>query len=100
MVIAREYRKLFLDARRLALSGSAAGKLARLLLDWAQGSSCGAGRLEFTMALTHEDLANLTGISRETVTRLLNQFERDKWIERNGKSLRILSPAELGECTG
>lgn len=99
MVIAREYREVFLDARRLALSGSAAGKLARLLLDWAQGSSCGADGLEFTMALIHEDLASLAGISRDTVTRLLNQFEREDLILRQGKSLRILQQAKLSELS-
>ena len=34
-----EYLTVFHDAKRLALSGSAAGRLARLLLDW--GRSCG-----------------------------------------------------------
>jgi CRP/FNR family cyclic AMP-dependent transcriptional regulator len=29
------------------------------------------------MALTHEEIANMAGTSRETVTRLLNQFRRD-----------------------
>ena len=34
-VLANQYHELFLDTRRLALSGSASGRLARLLLDWA-----------------------------------------------------------------
>ena len=32
-VLAKEYREVFLDARRLALSGSASGRLAQLLLE-------------------------------------------------------------------
>jgi CRP/FNR family cyclic AMP-dependent transcriptional regulator len=94
-VVAKEYREVFLDARRLALSGSAAGRLSQLLLEWAQGSSCGKPELRFTMALTHEELANMAGISRETVTRLLNQFERDHLISRRGVAFTILDPANL-----
>lgn len=99
-VIAREYHEVFLDARRLALSGSAAGRLAQLLLDWARTSSCGKPELRFTMALTHEELANMAGTSRETVTRLLNQFERDDLIVRHGAAIVILRPAEMERMVG
>jgi CRP/FNR family transcriptional regulator len=99
-VIAREYHEVFLDARRLALSGSAAGRLAQLLLDWARTNSCGKPELRFTMALTHEELANMAGTSRETVTRLLNQFERDDLIARKGASIVILKPVEMERMVG
>jgi CRP/FNR family transcriptional regulator, cyclic AMP receptor protein len=98
-VLAKEYREVFLDARRLALSGSASGRLARLLLDWAATATCGKSELRFTMALTHEELASMAGTSRETVTRLLNQFERDHLIRRHGSSLVILSPDQLNHLT-
>ena len=93
--IAKEYHAVFLDARRLALSSSAAGKLAQLLLEWANTSACGKPELRFTMALTHEELANMAGTSRETVTRLLNQFERDHLIARRGSSLTIVDSPGL-----
>ncbi|HTX42650.1 MAG TPA: Crp/Fnr family transcriptional regulator [Acidobacteriaceae bacterium] len=99
-VIAHEYHEVFLDARRLALSGSAAGRLAQLLLDWARTNSCGKPDLRFTMALTHEELANMAGTSRETVTRLLNQFERDDMISRHGASITILQPTEMERIVG
>jgi len=96
-VMANEYQEVFLDARRLALSGSASGRLAQLLLDWAASAACGKPELRFTMALTHEELANMAGTSRETVTRLLNRFERDHLIARRGSSLVILKPDQLGQ---
>ncbi len=34
-----------------------------------------------TIFLTHEDLAQLAGISRETVTRMLGRLQREKLIE-------------------
>jgi CRP/FNR family transcriptional regulator, cyclic AMP receptor protein len=93
--LAKEYREVFLDARRLALSGSAAGKLAQLLLEWGKTVACGKQQLRFMMALTHEELANMAGTSRETVSRLLNQFERDGLIARRGASLTIVDPARM-----
>jgi CRP/FNR family transcriptional regulator len=52
------------------------------------------------MALTHEELANMAGTSRETVTRLLNQFERDDLIARKGASIVILKPVEMERMVG
>lgn len=88
-VLAKEYREMFLHARRLALSGSASGRLARLLLDWAAAASSDQPAIRLTMTLTHEEIANMAGTSRETVTRLLNQYERDGLIERHGTSIAI-----------
>jgi CRP/FNR family transcriptional regulator, cyclic AMP receptor protein len=38
--LSEEYKAVFFDARRLALSGSAAGRLASVLLDWGRAASC------------------------------------------------------------
>ena len=94
-VLANQYRELFLDTRRLALSGSASGRLARLLLDWAAPANDGGFPPRFTMVYTHEELANMAGTSRETVTRLLNRFERNHLVERHGATLVILDPSKL-----
>jgi CRP/FNR family transcriptional regulator len=51
------------------------------------------------MALTHEEIANMAGTSRETVTRLLNQFRRDQWIVIKGTSLMIVKPDQLERLT-
>ena len=51
--------------------------------------------MRFTMALTHEDLANLVGSSRETVTRMLGKFKREKLIQVHGATILILSPERL-----
>jgi CRP/FNR family transcriptional regulator len=94
-----EYLTVFHDAKRLALSGSAAGRLARLLLDWGHSPANGKAEVRFTMALTHEEIASMAGTSRETVTRLLNQFRRDQWITIKGSSLTITKPEQLEELT-
>uniref|UniRef100_E6QN95 Transcriptional regulator, Crp/Fnr family n=1 Tax=mine drainage metagenome TaxID=410659 RepID=E6QN95_9ZZZZ len=97
--LSAEYMTVFNDARRLALSSSAAGRLAHLLLDWAHSAACGRPELKFTMALTHEEVASMAGTSRETVTRLLNQFRRDKLISIKGASMTILNPEALDRLT-
>jgi CRP/FNR family transcriptional regulator, cyclic AMP receptor protein len=97
--LSSEYMTVFHDAKRLALSGSAAGRLARLLLDWGRAAANGKPEIKFTMALTHEEIANMAGTSRETVTRLLNQFRRDQWIAIKGSSMTIVKPEQLERLT-
>lgn len=93
-----DYKAAFFDARRLALSGSAGGKLAALLLDWGRTAAlCGRSEMRFTMALTHEELANMAGTSRETVTRMLTRFKKEQLIQVRGSSILILNPKLLEE---
>ena len=93
--LSEEYKSAFFDARRLALSPSAAGRLAAVLLDWGNNAARGKPEMSFTMALTHEDLANLAGTSRETVTRALGKLRRDKVIQVDGSSVTIVNPEKL-----
>lgn len=90
-----EYHQALRDTQRLALPRTAAGKLAHLLLDWGRKAAHGGPELCFTMALTHEEVANMTGVSRETVTRVLSQFRRDRLIIVHGTRLTIAKPDEL-----
>jgi CRP/FNR family transcriptional regulator, cyclic AMP receptor protein len=90
-----EYKAAFYDAKRLALSSSAAGRLAAVLLQWGRNSSCGKPQLQFNMSLTHEELASLAGTSRETVTRVLGRLKKERLIRVHGISVTILSPEKL-----
>jgi CRP/FNR family transcriptional regulator len=47
------------------------------------------------MALTHEELGNLVGSSRETITRMLGLFKKERLIEVRGASIVILAPERL-----
>ena len=76
--------------RALGLSHSAAEKLAHLLLSWAteNGKPVDNGtRLQLLM--THEDISQLIGTSRETVTRLLKEFREKNIVSIKGSSLTI-----------
>ena len=50
--------------------------------------------------LTHHELAAMTGISRETVSRTLMQFRRRKIIDTHGVVLRVLQPLTLQRLSG
>lgn len=93
--LSNEYLSVFHDAQRIVLAKSAAGKLARLLLDWARERTSGKPQIRFTIALTHEEIGNMTGMSRETVTRFLSQFRRNQWITIHGTSITIVRPDQL-----
>jgi CRP/FNR family transcriptional regulator len=94
-ILCHIYQATFQEIKYLGLSSSAAGKLARFLLDRAgtQGQNSGAVRL--TLTLTHEEIAEVIGASRETVTRLFASFKKKQLIEVHGSALTIKSRTGL-----
>jgi len=80
--ICQEYRFALQDACRIALSETVAARLARLLLELAHqiGEHTENGEYRFPLLLTHEEMASMTCTTRETVTRTLGQFRKDRWI--------------------
>ncbi len=95
--LAAEYKSAHTGARRLALSGTVAGRVAGLFLDWGHTASEGKGDLRFVMTLTHDDLADFTCSTRETISRTLGQFQKDSLIQIRGASVHILAPEKLAE---
>jgi CRP/FNR family transcriptional regulator, cyclic AMP receptor protein len=94
--VLQEYEMVFNDVCRLALPNTVAGRLANLLLEWRKGPlPAGQVQPRFTMSLTHEEIAGMAATSRETVTRVFNQFEREKLIAIKGSSLTVLRPEAL-----
>ena len=89
---------MLLTARRLATSSSAAGKLATALLDWGRmglASDLQSTPISFPMPLTHEELGSMTGLSRETVTRLLTKFRKEGLVELKQQHVTLPKPATL-----
>jgi len=89
-ILSNIYRATYQEVRYLGLSGSAAGKLARFLLDLAETHGAAEnGTVRATMTLTHEEIAEMIGASRETVTRLFADFKRRELLEVHGSALVI-----------
>lgn len=82
--------------RSLVLSHSAAEKLAHLILEWmAENGKDVDNGTRIQLLMTHEDISQLIGTSRETVTRLLKAFRERKILSIKGASLTILDKAAL-----
>ena len=62
--------------RTVGLSASAPEKLARLLLDWAPETKDTKQGMPVKMPLTHEEIAEFIGTTRETVTTDTQQFQK------------------------
>jgi CRP/FNR family transcriptional regulator, cyclic AMP receptor protein len=96
--VLREYRVVFNDVCRLGLPATVAGRLANLLLDWLKARlQNGHDDARFIVPLTQEEIAGMTGTSRETVSRLMNQFERKKLICVKGAAVTVLQPEALAQ---
>lgn len=93
--LSREYHSACHEIGALGLAHSAAEKMARLLLDWKETRSNGNGATTLKLTLTHEEMAQMIGSSRETVTRMLARFRAGNYIEIHGSSLLIRNRAAL-----
>ncbi len=60
------------------------GRVARALLDLAEafGQDVGQGRILIRQKVSQSDVAAMAGIARENVSRILNDWIRDKLISR------------------
>ncbi|MGA9812078.1 MAG: Crp/Fnr family transcriptional regulator [Terriglobales bacterium] len=84
-----DYRHTFQQIRYLALIGSATEKLAGFLLDSsARGHKTPQG-IRFTLNLTHEEIAQVVGVRRETVTRGLAELRERSLISTVGPTILI-----------
>ena len=95
------YYATYREVRCLGLSGSVEGKLAGFLLDFAARHPSGTGALDTgptraVLTLTHEEIADTIGSSRETVSRLFADFKRKGLVQVHGSSLVIDRPGLQG----
>jgi CRP/FNR family transcriptional regulator, cyclic AMP receptor protein len=81
--------------RSLGLSHSVSEKMARLLLEWAAKGEQTQDGVRVKISLTHEEIAQLIGTSRETVTRVLAEFRKKQFAQVRGSTLLIRNKAAL-----
>lgn len=84
------------EIRSLGLAYSAAEKLAKLLLEWAsKEGEPGEQGSRVKLDLTHEEIAEMIGTSRETVTRLFADLRKRQIVHVKGATLLIRNRAVL-----
>jgi CRP/FNR family transcriptional regulator len=86
--------------RSLGLSHSVSEKVARLLLEWAADGENTKDGIRIKVSLTHEEMAQLVGTSRETVTRVLGEFREKHLAQLRGSTLMIHNRAGLEKLIG
>jgi CRP/FNR family transcriptional regulator len=94
--LSEKYHSAQREIRSLGLSQTTSEKLAKLLLDWcALGGEVTNKGIRLKVLLTHEEIAQMIGTTRETVTRLLSDFKRKKIIDVKGSSVFVMAKDSL-----
>ena len=81
--------------RNVGLSASIHERLGRLLLDWTEGLKETKLGNKITLPLTHQEIGEIIGSSRETVTRTFSEFKKQHLVALKGSTLTILNRAAL-----
>jgi CRP/FNR family transcriptional regulator len=84
--LSRNYYTAYEEIRTLGLAASPAEKFAKLLLSWESGKTNGN---QIRLTLTHEEIAEMIGTTRETVSRLFSDFKKKQLVQIKGSTLTI-----------
>lgn len=85
------------ELRTIGLSHSVGERLARFILDWCDEHGQRNDEVRAELTLTHEEIAQMIGASRETVTRLFADFKRKHLLEVMGSTVVVRNRSGLEE---
>jgi CRP/FNR family cyclic AMP-dependent transcriptional regulator len=97
--LSRECQQAYQQLRSFTMN-SASGRIARLMLDWSHDDSGVATAHGIKVALTHNEIGQIIGMSRETVTRTLANFRKQHIAELHGSTLRIQNMSAVQKLAG
>jgi CRP/FNR family transcriptional regulator len=95
----RAYEQACRLLRTVGLPSNVRQKLARFLLDLCNADQPSAQHPRGKLVLTHGEIGEFIGASRETVTRTLTNFRRARLVAIRGSSVVILNPQALLRCS-
>jgi CRP/FNR family transcriptional regulator, cyclic AMP receptor protein len=93
--LSRNYYTAYEEIRTLGLSASPSEKFAKLLLSWSTKTTQADGSSQVRLTLTHEEIAEIIGTTRETVSRLFSEFKKKQLMQSKGAMLMIRSRIAL-----
>jgi CRP/FNR family transcriptional regulator, cyclic AMP receptor protein len=93
--LGQTYRAAVAEMRTIGLSHSAGEKLARFILDLIADQNSETGPLKAKLTFTHEEIAQMIGTSRETVTRAFSDFRKKNLLIVKGSTLTVKDRAGL-----
>jgi CRP/FNR family cyclic AMP-dependent transcriptional regulator len=98
--LARDCCSAYGVVRSIGLSNSVSQRFARFLFETAADGESNNGTVRVRLALTHEEISQLVGTSRETITRPLSEFRRKQMAELKGSTLIIHNRPKLKSMVG
>ena len=98
--LSRNYQTAYRQVCSLGLSDSVADKLAKLFLGWSGNGTGGDGLVRMKNFFTHEEMAEMIGASRETVTRALKYFREHQLVTLKGSEMVIHDRRRLKAVIG
>ena len=93
--LSSDYRSACFHIRSLGLSRTASERIVHFLLEWAAKGRQTEEGLRVNIPLTHEEIAQIVGVSRETVTRALTELKHKALIAIKGSSVLIRDRSAL-----
>ncbi len=87
--LSAQYRATCEHLRTIGLTSTVPEKLAKLLLDWCIGAQTTNGVTRIKLPLTHQEIGECIGVTRETVSRTLGEFKSRRLIDVHGSTLII-----------
>jgi CRP/FNR family transcriptional regulator len=93
--LSRNYYSAYEEIRTLGLSTSPSEKFAKLLLSWSTKTPQNDGSSQVKLTLTHEEIAQIIGTTRETVSRLFSDFKKKQLLQLKGSNLLIRNRVAL-----
>jgi CRP/FNR family transcriptional regulator, cyclic AMP receptor protein len=93
--LSRNYYTAYEEIRTLGLAASPSEKFAKLLLAWSTKTAQNDGSGQVKLTLTHEEIGEMIGTTRETVSRLFSEFRRKQLVQLKGATLWIRSRPAL-----
>jgi CRP/FNR family transcriptional regulator len=85
--LSRNYYTAYEEIRTLGLATSPSEKFAKLLLSWSSKTTHPDGITSVKLTLTHEEIAEIIGTTRETVSRLFSEFKKKQLLQLKGSTL-------------
>ena len=98
--LSASYQEACEQLRAIGLCDSAKERVARFVLEWAESGEMREEGVRATLTLTHEEIGQLIGTSRETITRALGEFRSKDWIAMKGATLLVKNIGALQQMAG
>lgn len=96
--LGRQYESACEQLRTVGLGASVFERMGKFLLNWSAERAAVKDGARFTVPLSHEEIAEYIGSTRESVTRAMGDFRSLGLIETNGTTFAIVDRAALQEC--